>query len=286
MNNGNWIEEWAKSLGITQPVNGTWIQAINEYYGGEVVNGTHLRGIAQELNVTESGDILTSIGNKLGVSKHNGGVRGGFRKHFKNVNDGVTPSPSEPTPTPPPIPSEPTPQGLYWDSSIGTTNVNKSPAYGLYDYSTYAMIVKASELDEGIDLFNKLQFQVGGYTNGYTYNSMVIKMYHISSASFIGTTYPDLRNQSVSDETTIWSGDLVLSNGWNEITFDTNFDYNGTDNIVILFENRKGDWGSGYGWGENHYVGSNIVAYTYQDNSYPTGSMVKYSRRLNVKLGY
>jgi len=280
MNNGNWIEEWAKSLGITQPVNGTWIQAIKEYYGGEIVNGTHLMSIVDSVGADISnGTMIEGLMTELGYTKNNGSFTAGIRKGV--IEGGGTP----PTPTPTP-PSEPTPQGLYWESSVGTTNVNKSPAYGLYDYSTYAMIVKSSELDEGIELFNKLQFQVGGYTNGYTYSDMTIKMYHIGSASFISTTYTDLRNQSVSDETTIWEGDLTLSNGWNEITFDTNFEWNGTDNIVILFENRNGSWQSGYGYGENHYVSSNIVAYTYQDNSYPTGSMVKYSRRLNIKLGY
>ncbi len=283
MSNGIWIEEWANSLGISEPVNGTWIQAIKEYYGGEIVNGTHLMSIVESLDAdVVNGTMIEGIMTDLGYTKNNGsftaGIRVGAIAEEGGGGGGAEPEPEEP--------AEPTPQGLYWESSVGNTNVNKAPAYGLYDYSTYAMIVKANELDEGIELFNKLQFQVGGYTNGYTYYNMTIKMYHISSASFLSTTYTDLRNQSVSDETTIWEGDLSLSNGWNEITFDTNFDYNGTDNIVILFENRDGQWSSGYGYGENHYVSSNIVAYDYEDNSYPTGSMTKYSRRLNVKLGY
>ena len=267
------IIKWANSLGITEPVNGSWIEAIARHYG--LYEGPKIIAIAKSLGINEpvNGSWVQAI------AQHSGVTEGPWL--YNMMNDGVLPS--EPTP---PTPAEPTPQGLYWESSVGTVNQSYFPAYGLYDYSTYGTIIKSSEIPSGVELFNKLQFQVGGYNSFYVYNNMTIKMYHITTDSFVGTTYPDLRNQSVSDETTIWSGNLSVTNGWNEIIFDTNFEYNGTDGIVILFENRDGSWQSGYGYGETHSVSSDISIYRYNDYVYYQGSQYKTNYRLNIKLGY
>ena len=48
------LQEWANSLGVTEPVNGSWIQAIANYYDVyEPVNGSWFQGIAFSLDVLE-----------------------------------------------------------------------------------------------------------------------------------------------------------------------------------------------------------------------------------------
>jgi hypothetical protein len=82
--------------------------------------------------------------------------------------------------------------------------------------------------------------------------------------------------------------DWVLSNGYIQIDFDENFCYNGSDNLLLIWENRDGSWQSGYRyskcWSDNTYHES---WYKYQDNSYPTGLGDRaLSYRPNFKLLY
>lgn len=186
-----------------------------------------------------------------------------------------------------------TPQGLTWSSTTGTANVFYQPAYGLYDYSICMFIILASELTPGMNCINGLEYETNGYTTPYTYFNQTIRLVHTQS-SFFGTAVTvDLQNlQGVSDDTTVKANfDYTIANaGWNSISFDTPFQWNGSDNILVIHENRDGQWDSGYGWGEvlNQGSGINRTAFLYQDNSYPSDNQVLSvnNRRINMKLTY
>ena len=184
--------------------------------------------------------------------------------------------------------SGPSIKGLTWSTTVGTTNRSYFPAYGLYDYSVYMSIFLQSELDSGIEVLTGLEVQLGSYSTNYTYYNFTVKVAHTNSSS-IGSysVYPNLSGLTTSDITTVKNEfDWTVSNGWNTINFDTNFEWNGTDNIVVLYENRDGSWDSGYGHGESHSPGSYLSGYKYQDSSYPTGTVTRNSSRLNTKLKY
>jgi hypothetical protein len=185
----------------------------------------------------------------------------------------------------------PTIQNLVWTSPVGTSNEERYPAYGYYDYSHSMFIIRASEIGSGSKLLHGLEIEVGGYTNGYTFDNQTIKLAHISDLEFGDNVKVDLTNiNGVANVTTVkdnfdWT---ISSSGYQTIDFDTNFEFNGTDNLLIIWENRDGSWGSGFGWAECYFDNTYYDSwYTYQDNSYPSGYGTKdQSYRPNFKLKY
>lgn len=188
-------------------------------------------------------------------------------------------------------PSTPTIQNLVWSSPEGDSNQERYPAYGYYDYSHSMFIIRASELGSGSKLLHGLEIEVGGYTNGYTYNNQTIKLAHISDLEFGDNVKVDLTNiNGVANLTSVKSGFnwTINNSGYQTIDFDTNFEYNGNDSLLIIWENRDSDWGSGFGWAECHFDNTYYDSwFKYQDNSYPTGYGTKdQSYRPNFKLKY
>jgi hypothetical protein len=182
-------------------------------------------------------------------------------------------------------------QNLTWVSPYGTGNEERYPAYGLYDYSHSMFIIRASEIGSGSKLLHGLQIEMAGYNGGYTYTNQTIKLAHTSDLEFGDNVKVDLTNiNNITNLTTVkdnfnWT---VGASGFQTIDFDTNFEYNGSDSLLIIWENRDGNWNSGFGWAEcwfdNTYVDS---WFKYQDNSYPSGYGTKdLSYRPNFKLNY
>ena len=193
--------------------------------------------------------------------------------------------------TEPPTNTSPTIQNLTWTSPVGTSNKYEYPTYGLYDYSHSMFIIRASELGSGSKLLHGLEIEVNGYDNGYTYNNQTIKLAHISDIEFGDNVKVDLTNiNGVTNLTSVKSGFnwVINGSGYQSIDFDTNFEYNGNDNLLIIWENRDGSWGQGFGWAECYFDNTYYDSwFKYQDNSYPTGYGTKdQSYRPNFKLKY
>ena len=187
-------------------------------------------------------------------------------------------------------PSGPTIQNLTWTSSTGTSNGNKYPAYGLYDYSHTMYIIRADELS-GSKLLNGLEIELDGYTAGYTYNNQIIKLAHITDNEFGTSVQVNLSGiGGLTDLTTVKNNFTftISSSGYQTIDFDTNFEYNGSDNLLIIWENRDGSYSSGYGWAECYFDNTYYDSwYKYQDSSYPSGYGTRdQSYRPNFKLKY
>lgn len=183
-------------------------------------------------------------------------------------------------------------QNLTWTLATGTSNQEKYPAYGYYNYSQSMFIIRAEELGQNPMLINGLQIEVAGYTPGYTYNNQTIKIAHTTDLEFGDNVKSDLTNvNNVADLTTVKSqfNWTINTSGWQQIDFDTNFEWNGTDSIIIIWENNDGGWGSGFGWAEcyadNTYYSS---WYKFQDSGYPTSSYGTKDQtyRPNLKLNY
>ena len=62
------IEQWANKEGLREPINGSWTQALREYYGGRS-NGDDLRSIAVALraDLRRYPVVIQAIAVKLGA---------------------------------------------------------------------------------------------------------------------------------------------------------------------------------------------------------------------------
>jgi hypothetical protein len=171
----------------------------------------------------------------------------------------------------------------------GTSNQSNAPFYGLYDYSVYAAIWEDTEFTGGSTTernIQGIQFELAGYTTPYTYNNLSIYMAHCVEDVFPIGPAVDGSDLTLTDETLVWSGNYTISsNGFQSITLDTPFCYNGTSNLYVRFENRDGSWQSGFGWGE-YAVAIDKAMYKFQDTTYPTGFGNEYNSRVNWKFEY
>ncbi len=113
-------------------------------------------------------------------------------------------------------------------------NVPFEPYYG-YTYSQ--SIYLASEIN-ATGSINKLEWYYSGTSTLTNNQQLVIYLGHTAKTSFTSTA--DF--VAVSELTQVYSGGITVSGpGWVTIVFDTPFDYNGTDNLVVAVdENMPG----------------------------------------------
>ena len=174
---------------------------------------------------------------------------------------------------------------------FGTSNKYTYPAYGLYDYSKSMFIYTQSELGSSKNI-TEIEFQIGGYTVPYTYNGQYLQLAHTTDNEFGTNVKVDLTNLNNSNLTIVKNNFTftISTNGWTTISFDTPFNYNGIDNLLIIWENWDGSWSSGYGYSESVFDNCSCASdylswYKYSDNSFPTGYGTRdKSYRPNIKI--
>ena len=174
----------------------------------------------------------------------------------------------------------------------GTANVTYCPAYGLYDFSVTCSLILASEIGAGVSKqFTGLAYQLNGWTNGYTMPNQNIEIFHTSDTIIkSGGTANDPVND-IRDKTSVKSNfTFVAQNGttYVQIDFDTNFCWNGTDNVVVRWTNNDGNWNSGHGWTEGISGAGYRFAYDYQDDNPVPGNAVllRTTQRPNIRFNY
>jgi hypothetical protein len=190
-------------------------------------------------------------------------------------------------------------QSLTFSSATGTSNFSNAPVYGLYDFGMSMFLINQTEFGSGEKQLKSISFEAAGFNTNYTVNNQRIQLAHTTAtnlttsiqitdagdlsnpATFVGVAYTDL--QEVKTPFT-W----VINNGWLTVTFDDNFCYNGTDNLLIVWENRDSTWVSGYGWWESWFSNTNTETwYKYQDTTFPTGyGTTNVSYRPNMRFEY
>lgn len=169
----------------------------------------------------------------------------------------------------------------------GTSTVSFLPAYGLWDYSWGAMIWDAAEMD-GAKQITGVEFNHTGFTGGYTYLDQRIFVAHVEESEFSALPMVDLSDLTITDLTECkesFTNTLLSPAGFKRFDFDTNFCYNGTSNLILVWENRDGSWASGFG-STRFTVATNKAAYKYQDDEYPFGVGENSSARPNIKFQY
>ena len=162
----------------------------------------------------------------------------------------------------------------------GTTTQNYVPAYGYYDYSWSAQIINASELS-GAAILDTIGFYVDNSPSNFEMLDQRIYIAHISNSEFTSTAKPD---PSTMDY--VFQGDLMYDgSGWKNIALDTPFDYNGSDHLLVYFENHDGSYVlTGYPEWRSTSVSGDKVKYDNQDGSMPTTDGSFTSNRPNIRL--
>lgn len=163
----------------------------------------------------------------------------------------------------------------------GTSNVTETPLYGLYNYSQCGMIYLSSQLSA---IANKqitaIEFQYNGWATNYTVNNQIIKMGHSQTTTdYFNSSEPiNYSGTLIGSLTTVknsFTFSIIGSGGgatWIKHDFDNYFTYNGTDNLLISWENRDGTWASGYGYVEGNNSSGRTVANWRFDPNYPTSN--------------
>jgi hypothetical protein len=163
--------------------------------------------------------------------------------------------------------------------AIGATGTNNSgiPYYGFYNYGWTAWILTPAEIGSAKQI-SAIGIWNTGYTVPYTFSNQTVKMAHVSQNNFGGTsTNINLSNLTISDlkvvrslhNFTIVSGQ---QNTWYKHTLDSNFCYNGTSNLLIIWEDRDGlaDY---IGVGTHQTItGPTQGAFKFSDVSFPSGT--------------
>lgn len=151
---------------------------------------------------------------------------------------------------------------------FGGTDTFLNPINGLLEYSWSATIYQASELTSSRQITG-IEYNID--QDSKFFNNQTIKLAHVVEDRFSGSISIDLNELTISDTKTVFSGSFLLSQfGWNDIDFDENFCYNGTDNLLIICENRHGFDDVSPPKFEYDTTTYDTVAYSSDDVAFPT----------------
>jgi hypothetical protein len=144
----------------------------------------------------------------------------------------------------------------------GTSSNYYAPANGWYNYSWSATIYKASEMNTS-GRIDQLAFNVSNAVNFVMLNQK-IWLSHTTDSLFTTTAIP------TTVGTQVFQGDLVwIGPGWFTINLDVPFMYNGTDNLMVYWENWDGSYTSGYPTFTNTTTTSYMTKHDYSDTGFP-----------------
>ncbi len=126
----------------------------------------------------------------------------------------------------------------------GTTNNSYIPTYTYYDYSYSQQVYLASEINApNGGQIKSIAFQVN---TPQSTNPRDLKIYlaHTNVTDFPNAVANGLSDQSwipISSAQLVYTGTYTFAQaGWNEIIFDTPFNYNGTDNLAVIVDDNTG----------------------------------------------
>lgn len=176
------------------------------------------------------------------------------------------------------------------NTTIGTlsTTTTFNPAYGLFDYSVSGNMYIAGTMG-GAKQITGIQIFPAGFTTPYSFTNQEIWMGQVSNTNFSASPQVNFSDLTFTKALTKVKGPFtytVSANGaWQNITFDTNFCYDGTNTLLLVWRNYDGSWSSGYG----NWQVANVVSrsmYAAQDTTFPTGTGTRNNFPLLIKVNY
>jgi hypothetical protein len=159
--------------------------------------------------------------------------------------------------------------GQYVEVGNQETTIRYIPADGYYDYSWTRTIYLYSDLLQEMTI-NKISYNVSNDINSFAMNNQSIYMRHTSASEYSSTDYID---PSTDDSfQLVFSGNVILETGWNDYDLDVTFDYNGNDNLEVVYINNDGSYQSGYPNFYGRNSDANRTLYKYRDGTFPNMS--------------
>ena len=170
----------------------------------------------------------------------------------------------------------------YVEVGTGTSTTNRIPFYGYYGYNWSAEILEQAAI--GLNspvLITGIAYNVSNTPANYSTPTQKIYLTHTSQTQWGDANYDDPSGYDL-----VWEGDVTWDgSGWHQINFDQAFLYDGSNNLVVQYEDWNGAWGSGYPYW--YYTSTTYHGkYKYQDGSFPAVSGYRGSYMTNVRLYY
>jgi len=155
----------------------------------------------------------------------------------------------------------------------GSTTNYYLPVNNFYHYTYSEQIFLASELD-GAGELSSISFDYA-YSSAMTDKVNVdIYLKHTTQSTFSSSSdYIDTAGAQL-----VYQGNLNCQQGWNTFNFTTPFQYNGTDNLVLIVDDNSDDYnGSAYVF-HVHNAGATRSLYYYSDSYNPApGNLSSFS---------
>jgi hypothetical protein len=144
------------------------------------------------------------------------------------------------------------------DLSSGTNTFNYLPTYTFYNYSYTQQIYLSSDINlPAGGQITAISFEV---KEGAATRDIDVYMMNSTATSLeSGTAWLD-----ITTATQVYSGTISFALGWNEIQLTTPFDYNGTDNLILIVDDNTGGYVSSPKFG-THSTTGNLAKYKYDD---------------------
>lgn len=141
----------------------------------------------------------------------------------------------------------------------GTSTTGYFPGYALYNYAYTQQIFTADEIGANGPIYG-LSVMPQSINVEAAARTMEVYLGHVSTATADEFVVP-------TDLALVYSGTTnYVADEWYTFNFQTPFNYNGTDNLIVVFRDLSGTWKSG----NNFYchtapAGSGASRYIYQD---------------------
>ena len=160
-----------------------------------------------------------------------------------------------------------TPDTTLQPINIGATGTSyQMPLNSFYNYSYTQQIFTSEEIGEA-NVLSAISFLYDYSTAMYDQSDVEIYLAHCTDSAFASTNswIP------IAFATKVYEGPMNCSQGWNTYEFTTDFNYNGTSNVVLIVNNKSGNYitgGSSFVF-KTHTKTPNTkrTLYVYTDNS-------------------
>ncbi|MFA7058138.1 MAG: hypothetical protein WC155_11380, partial [Candidatus Cloacimonadales bacterium] len=163
-----------------------------------------------------------------------------------------------------------------------TNSTNYAPLTGLWDYSWSSMIIPASFIGQAMEI-TSISYDVTNTPTNYEMLDQKVYIRHTEATSAV-INYPEpIYNNFtlVYDDAVIWNG-----GGWQEIVLENSFEYDGTSNLEILWENHDGAYVHNYPTFKKTVADFSIVSYKRADSEFPATSGATTYDYPNMRLGF
>jgi len=156
------------------------------------------------------------------------------------------------------------------------------PVNGTVNKSWSASIYKASDIGQAGSI-SKIAYQIA---NNCSQNQHYIKIYMLNTTTDSFSSM-DYENPSILGATQVYSGNVQwYGAGWKEISLNTNFTYNGVDNLMIIWTSKGSNGTLSSPSFRYHNTNEVVSKQAYEDNNFPTsgGFRSMHKSRPNIKL--